>query len=128
MHPPVEVPETAVEIADRIEDEVAAIPDGFDPSPVDPAAFAGEMTRKKQRWARTLQDAPPAGVKPSRLESASGLKHTWTQDQLRALLAGGVITKVGTGRYVPVPGQDVWAGLEKIRTDRDQLARELAGV
>ena len=115
--------ETPEQIAQRIEDELATIPDVPSPTgPIDPALLADAVTRKKMLWAKLLHQAPPGGIKPSQLAAGSGLGRSWTQQQLAALLEMRVITRPETGRYVPVPGQDIWAGLERIRLQNDHAA------
>ena len=126
--PRVHIPETPEEIAGRIEDDVSAIPDLAAPPPVDPAALDGAVMRKKRIWALLLSQAPPSGIAPVALITGSGLSRSWTHQQLAALVDLGVITKPADGRYLPVSGQDVWAGLERIKEARDHLARDLVGV
>jgi len=128
MEPQVAVPETIAEIMQRIEDDVAAIPDLPAPPPVDPAALEDAVTRQKRQWAMLLQQAPPGGITPRALNAGSGLSNSWTHQRLSDLAEAGVITKPSKAHYLPVPGQDVWAALEKIREAHSQLARELAGV
>jgi len=128
MHPQVHVPETPEQIAQRIEDDVSAVPDLAAPPPVDPAYLVDAVTGKKRAWALLLSQAPPGGIAPAALTTGSGLSRSWTHQQLAALIDLGVITKPADGRYLPVPGQDVWAGLERIKEARDRLARELVGV
>jgi hypothetical protein len=116
-------PDSPAAIADRIEDELGALPDD-DPSPVDAALLEDAITSKKRLWARLLQQAPDGGIKPAQLTAGSGLGRTWTHEQLNALMEMRVITRLSTGRYTPVPGQDVWAGLERIRRANDHVAGE----
>ena len=124
MIPTVTVPETPEQIAQRIEDEVASIPDLADPPLVDPAVLADAVTRRKMLWARLLTEAPAAGISPAQLTEGSGMSRSWTHLQLTALTDLGVITKPADGRYLSVPGQDVWAGLERIREANSRLAEE----
>jgi hypothetical protein len=118
------VPESPEQMEQRIEDELASIPDLPAPPLVDEAEFAGAITRKKMTWAALLTQAPPAGIRPKDLIAGSGLSPSWTYQQLAALTDRGVITKPSDGRYLPVAGQDVWAGLEQIRQANADLARQ----
>ena len=124
LSPSVPVPETPEQIAQRIEDEVASMPDLPAPPPVDPVVLAQTIEGRKRLWARLLADAKPPGVTPAQLIEGSGMRRTWTHEQLTALIGLGVITKPGDGRYLPVPGQDVWAGLERIREANAALAEK----
>ena len=122
MPPQVHVPETPEQIAARIEDEIASVPDLAAPPAVDPAEFADAVTRKKMLWARLLTEAPDGGISPAQLTEGSGMSRSWTHMQLAGLADLGVITKPGDGRYLPVADQDVWAGLERIKDANARLA------
>ena len=131
--PPVEVPMAPVsslppelaEILERIEDDVAAVPDLAAPPPVDPADWEAALADQERQWAAELQRAPAGiGVKPARLEAVSGMGRTRTHELLNALIGRGVITKLSYGRYAPLPGQDVEAGLRAIKEANDRLAEQ----
>lgn len=115
------------EALERIEDTVAAIPDSPAPPTVDPALLEDEMTRKKRLWALLLQQAQPPGIRPRDLNTGSGMSSSWTHQQLSALIENGVVTKPADGRYLVVPGQDAWDGLQRIKASHDRTA-DLAGV
>ena len=125
MAPVSSLPPELAEILERIEDDVAAVPDLAAPPPVDPADWEAALADQERQWAAELQRAPAGiGVKPARLEAVSGMGRTRTHELLNALIGRGVITKLSYGRYAPLPGQDVEAGLRAVKEANDRLAEQ----
>jgi hypothetical protein len=106
-----------------IEEEVAATPDGPLVNPPDSATLRAVLARQKALFARALRNAPPEGVTPGQLKTATGLSRSWVQQQLRLLTDTGAITKITTGHYRETPGRDTAQAMDEIR---DQQARLLA--
>jgi hypothetical protein len=132
MPPPAAPPEPPwAEALQRIEDEVASVPDLRYPPKVDEAALLSQMERQKQAWADLLQQAPAGGISPESLVAGSGMGRTWTHEHLKALIRLGHVTKPKGARYLPAPGKDMREGLQQIKDGNDRLAeqaRELTGV
>jgi hypothetical protein len=96
----------------------------------EPVDLLTEQDRRRHRFATLLQQAPqpPSGITPAQLK-ASGMGRTFIHQQLNALIIAGAVIKTGDGLYSATA--DVWAAMEKIRRDGDDLAaeaRQMAGV
>ena len=96
----------------------------------EPIDLGSERDRGRRRFAALLQKAPgpPSGITPAQLK-ASGMGRTFIHQQLNALITAGAVIKTGDGLYSATA--DVWAAMEKIRRDGDDLAaeaRQTAGV
>lgn len=116
--------ETPAQVFARIQEEAAELPDLPAPPPVDPALLADEMTRRKVRFADLITAAPPGGISPKQLHSGTGLSTSWIHLRLRALGEKGAVTRLTTGRYGPVAGQDVRAAMAAVEADLAALAAE----
>lgn len=117
--------ESPAEAAARIEEELAELPDapGLPPLPPDDV-LTDEMTRRKQLFARLISDAPPGGIRPVQLRSATGFSSGWTSQMLAALAEHGAVSNPSRGRWLPVAGQDIWQVMETIREERARFAAE----
>lgn len=120
--PPQPAEDSPERMAQRIADEVAALPNVATPPQVPAELLADATTRRKDRFAQLLTQAPPEGITPKALKDGTGLGNTWVHQQLAALLGIGVVTKVSDGHYRAVPGQNVWAGLQQVWNANARLA------
>ncbi len=120
---PAGIAAAAMEQAQQVEDDVAAVPDielrGLSlPSDEE---VRDALTRNRKRLAVALHTAPPDGIGPKQLVDATGLSRSYVMAQLRQLVEDGAVTKPTDGRYAAVPGEDVWAAMERIRAAGDLL-------
>jgi len=54
----------------------------------------------------------------------SGMSRAWVNEQLKALVEAGAVTRAGRGRYLPVPGADIGREMETIKAQGEHLFRE----
>lgn len=111
--------------ATRIADELERVHRGVDPEAIPPRVkLAPVIAANKEAFATALESARGSGISPTQLMQESRMASSWTYQTLSRLVDLGVATKLGRGRYVAVPGQDVTAALAAIEARNDELLRE----
>jgi hypothetical protein len=115
---------TAQAMAARIEDEIQGIPDSHPARMPTDQELSDAVLRNKHAFARALAAAPPEGLPPKQIISASGMSRSWVMGQLKALAEAGAVIKPSDGMYRAADGAEVWAAMEEIRLAAGRLLTE----
>jgi hypothetical protein len=111
--------------AARIAQELEQAHRGADPDAIPPRVKLGPViAANKEAFATALGSARGNGISPTQLMQESRMASSWTYQTLGRLVDLGVATKLGRGRYIAVPGQDVTAALAAIEARNDELLQE----
>lgn len=115
----------AASAAERIRRELDKTYAGVIEGAIRPNRNLGTMIRhRKESFAEALLSAPADGTSPAQLVEESGMGRAWVHQMLGHLTDKGAATKIGRGRYLPVPGGDVRQAMAQVDAEYERLYQE----